>query len=128
MAKIKKYLDYFLTDIREIVSEEELEDQFLRLKEVFNCSVTWKNFKFTNISSISSDIEGCLISAKKDHKEIEGEINSIKDRIKRIYPNVDISIEKIKDIEKYTRGKYKDVGKLFFYKILISKKSNRNVS
>ena len=84
---IKKFKEYISESI--IISVEELEDQFLRFKEVFDCDISiilfesWYTITIINYRHKKSD-------------EVDKEINTIKRRIKSQYPNLKILFIKSK--------------------------------
>lgn len=111
--KIKKFKEFIKEsmDLYGILSEEEVEDQFLRLKEIFNCSIIInlnmeKYFIYVylpNISPYSVDRQGKLInkhsmeynkeifSGNKSKEEIAKELKDIKCRMENMF-NVDVII------------------------------------
>jgi hypothetical protein len=70
---------------------EEIEDQFLRLKEVFDCKISIvPSFITNNKYNIEININPKLSSIEKINEELE----EIKKRIKSIY-QVDVDISNI---------------------------------
>ena len=77
---IKKYLEYINESN---ITKEELEDQFLRLKEVFDCDIIFKY----------NDHRSLLIVLPKDPTnifKIFEEIEDIKERINKMFPGYTI--------------------------------------
>jgi hypothetical protein len=77
------------------ISKEEVEDQFLRFKEVFDLHVVIRLYEFKNIYCV--EIDNC-----EPTNEIKREIADIKNRIDSIYG---LSIKTIFDTPVYLRDK-----------------------
>ena len=85
----------FEPELSEILTKEELEDQFLRLKEVFNCTIGEFRYRpniwlLTDNTKERYDIFDSYISFEiidmsKIH-EITNELKQVKNRLENMYP------------------------------------------
>lgn len=80
-------------DITKILSEEELEDQFLRLVEVFNCDVWIRGYSFGKEHRIMNSYIISFSVFPEVIDEVNMELNDVKYRIEEMFP-VDIRIMK----------------------------------
>lgn len=110
---IKKFREYIKEKLENVMSEELVEDEFLRLKEVFNCRITIRNFIFYNKIGVSVivpvDVKKILMTKKnstvkystiewnqedenfkKSLMGIEKEVNLIKLRLESEKIHIDI--------------------------------------
>ena len=94
IKKFNQFLNEHVSVLEKTVSLEEIEDQFLRLKEVLGCSVHGYD-KYKNVCSLQIPTkEGAYyifyigyeseVNVKK--LDIEGELRDIKYRIEQQYP------------------------------------------
>ena len=116
---IKKFKEYISESI--IISEEELEDQFLRLKEVFNCVIeydfensnihiqlyplTWylnhiqRDYHLSNLSFFKDALEHTNNWTGNDNLKydinVEEEINNLIKRFEQIYPDLKLFHTKV---------------------------------
>lgn len=75
---MKKYKEYFeAKGIIDIISEDELEDQFLRLKEILAIHVQYKRFQYNYLIDVFCSFD------KKD--KAEEEIDQIKYRMETMF-------------------------------------------
>lgn len=96
--KNEKYTGVQMYDY--LIPQEAIDDQFLRLEEVFNCDVKWNycasGYRVDMVVRLEdtgkfgepfpNDIVGRNLSLKNHRKEIVGELNQIKKRIELMYP------------------------------------------
>ena len=75
------------------ISEEEIEDQFLRLKEVFNCRVSIPQAPEKEYYCVCVDV---YENDSPTHNEIIREVKQIKKRIEAIYKNLSIFLLEVK--------------------------------
>lgn len=118
--KLKKFNQYikegsFLIDprqrsIEDVMSIEDVEDQFLRLKEVFGCDVKINMELFIIFIIIDYDTE--IINYKEMYKEF----CQIKDRIGNMYPQVSVFYPNFITTHKLDPEKMKEMG-IHFRKI-----------
>ena len=75
------------------ISDEEIEDQFLRLKEVFNCRVSIPQAPEKEYYCVCVDV---YENDSPTHNEIIREVKQIKKRIEAIYKNLSIFLLEVK--------------------------------
>ena len=81
-------------DITKILQKVEVEDQFLRLKEVLNCDVTVLSYSFDDMSSVVNYyVVSFYINDLSIVKEINLEVENIKHRMENMFP-IEIRIMK----------------------------------
>ena len=82
---MKSYSKFLETkkNIESVITPDEIEDQFLRLKEIFNCDITISHAKYTDMYHviITTESKSILQIIK-----ISEEFLLIKNRIEKIYP------------------------------------------
>ena len=86
IKKFKEFNETLRKDISDIITKEEVEDHFLRLKEVFNCDIIIDiddNYNYSgNIKHYYSiRVEGSIYIP---------ELNQIKHRIEVIHPTLEV--------------------------------------
>ena len=97
---IKKFDEYFKESLKDILSKEEVKDQFLRLKEVYGCYVGFCEIPAgeyaQDIDHVQSplplhtvDINGgyllIITSLHLNEKEVSVEIDNIKRRLENMF-------------------------------------------
>ena len=99
IKKFKEFVEdvsYGITperNIRDTIPEEEVEDQFLRLKEVLNYNIIINYHNICNAGSqILNNYYIIRVSGNKKIPLPKEELNMIKMRIENIYPSVKMTV------------------------------------
>lgn len=94
--KLEDWSDYIIESsknvtqaISDIISYDEVEDQFLRLKEILNCGIKISEYTYFYSIGIACDVNKSNVNKSK---EISDELRQIRKRIETIYPKLTILI------------------------------------
>ena len=93
IKKFKEFNETLRKDISDIITKEEVEDHFLRLKEVFNCRVSIPQAPEKEYYCVCVDV---YENDSPTHNEIIREVKQIKKRIEAIYKNLSIFLLEVK--------------------------------
>ena len=98
---IKKFNEYLKESrLGDFITKEDIEDQFLRLEEVFSCKVS--AYSLNSLDDTTSMLIFVMCKDRLNNEEIENEISCIKSRIELMYPPIKVGISDRKKISKLT--------------------------